>query len=165
MELSIDNTIDDDEYVDPTTEAYNFDEYDDVSGAVDHEIPISGNSDSQLEAGQVNGNVGPQPVSFDTTYLVNRHQMSFAAFIGVNHHGHSILLGCALVTRENTTSFKWMVSNWPAAMGGVAYVGIITDQDESIKQALHESVFESKRTRSWSRAFQRPSLTKEVFYA
>ncbi|KAH6762419.1 hypothetical protein C2S52_019852 [Perilla frutescens var. hirtella] len=77
-------------------------------------------------------------VSFDTTYLVNRHQMPFAAFIGVNHHGHSILLGCTLVTQENTSSFKWMFSNWLAAMGGVAPVGIITDQDESIKQALFE---------------------------
>ncbi|KAH6775420.1 hypothetical protein C2S52_012981 [Perilla frutescens var. hirtella] len=45
-------------------------------------------------------------VSFDTTYLVNRHQLPFAAFIGVNHHGHSILLGCVLVTQENTSSFK-----------------------------------------------------------
>ncbi|KAH6838092.1 hypothetical protein C2S53_001183 [Perilla frutescens var. hirtella] len=64
-------------------------------------------------------------LSFDTTYLINRHQMPFAAFIGVNHH-------------ENTSSFKWMFSNWLAAMGGVAHVSIITDQDESIKQALHE---------------------------
>ncbi|KAH6760672.1 hypothetical protein C2S51_017621 [Perilla frutescens var. frutescens] len=77
-------------------------------------------------------------VSFDTTYLVNRHQMSFAAFIGVNHHGNSILLGCALVTQENTSSFKWIFSNWLAAMSGVVPVGIITDQDESIKQALFE---------------------------
>lgn len=45
-------------------------------------------------------------VSFDTTYLVNRYEMPFGAFIGVNHHGHSILLGCALVVNEDSGSFK-----------------------------------------------------------
>ncbi|KAL8459052.1 hypothetical protein ACS0TY_036505 [Phlomoides rotata] len=40
-------------------------------------------------------------VSFDTTYLVNRYKMHFESIVGVNHHGHSILLGCALVTHED----------------------------------------------------------------
>ena len=33
-------------------------------------------------------------VSFDTTYLTNKYDMPFAPFVGVNHHGQSILLGC-----------------------------------------------------------------------
>ncbi|XP_040998443.1 protein FAR1-RELATED SEQUENCE 5-like isoform X3 [Juglans microcarpa x Juglans regia] len=32
-------------------------------------------------------------VTFDTTYLINRYGIPFAAFVGVNHHGQSILLG------------------------------------------------------------------------
>ncbi|XP_042988761.1 protein FAR1-RELATED SEQUENCE 5-like [Carya illinoinensis] len=32
-------------------------------------------------------------VTFDTTYLTNRYEMPFAPFVGVNHHGQSILLG------------------------------------------------------------------------
>ncbi|XP_020266605.1 protein FAR1-RELATED SEQUENCE 4-like [Asparagus officinalis] len=32
-------------------------------------------------------------VTFDTTYLTNKYDMSFAPFVGVNHHGQSILLG------------------------------------------------------------------------
>ncbi|XP_041001654.1 protein FAR1-RELATED SEQUENCE 5-like [Juglans microcarpa x Juglans regia] len=32
-------------------------------------------------------------VTFDTTYLTNRYGMPFAPFVGVNHHGQSILLG------------------------------------------------------------------------
>ncbi|KAH6792035.1 hypothetical protein C2S52_002512 [Perilla frutescens var. hirtella] len=75
-------------------------------------------------------------LSFDTTYLVNRHQMPFAAFVGVNHHGQSILLGCALVTHEDAESFKWIFSNWLEAMGGVYPTGIITDQCDSIRNAL-----------------------------
>ncbi|XP_057786803.1 protein FAR1-RELATED SEQUENCE 2-like [Salvia miltiorrhiza] len=77
-------------------------------------------------------------VSFDTTYLVNRYHMPFATVVGINHHHQSILLGCALLTHEQSESFKWFFSNWLDAMGGVAPTAILTDQCESIKNALKE---------------------------
>ncbi|KAH6810959.1 hypothetical protein C2S51_024721 [Perilla frutescens var. frutescens] len=67
-------------------------------------------------------------LSFDITYLMN----------SVNHHGHSILLGCALVTHEDVASFKWIFSNWLEAMVGVHPTSIITNQCESIKNALKD---------------------------
>ncbi|XP_027915202.1 protein FAR1-RELATED SEQUENCE 5-like [Vigna unguiculata] len=42
-------------------------------------------------------------VSFDTTYLTNKYDMPFAPFVGINHHGQSILLGCGLLSKEDTT--------------------------------------------------------------
>jgi len=44
-------------------------------------------------------------VSFDTTYLTNKYDMRFAPFVGVNHHGQSILLGCGLLSLEDTSTF------------------------------------------------------------
>ena len=44
-------------------------------------------------------------VTFDTTYLTNKYEMPFAPFVGVNHHGQSILFGAALISRENTETF------------------------------------------------------------
>ncbi|XP_040994244.1 protein FAR1-RELATED SEQUENCE 5-like [Juglans microcarpa x Juglans regia] len=41
-------------------------------------------------------------VTFDTTYLTNRYGMPFAPFVGVNHHGQSILLGAGLISNEDT---------------------------------------------------------------
>jgi hypothetical protein len=41
-------------------------------------------------------------VTFDTSYLVNKYDMPFAVFVGVNHHGQSTLLGCRLVSGEDT---------------------------------------------------------------
>jgi len=38
-------------------------------------------------------------ITFDTTYLTNKHDMPFAPFVGVNHHGQSMLLGCALLSK------------------------------------------------------------------
>jgi len=44
-------------------------------------------------------------VSFDTTYLIDKYGMSFTPFIGVNHHGQSILLSCGLLSLEDTLTF------------------------------------------------------------
>ncbi|XP_020963732.1 protein FAR-RED IMPAIRED RESPONSE 1-like [Arachis ipaensis] len=45
-------------------------------------------------------------VTFDTTYKTNRYDMPFESFVGVNHHGMSTLLGCALLRNEDTLFFK-----------------------------------------------------------
>ncbi|KAF8405744.1 hypothetical protein HHK36_007821 [Tetracentron sinense] len=45
-------------------------------------------------------------VTFDTTYLTNRYDMSFAPFVGVNHHGQFVLLGMSTTQRsESMNSF------------------------------------------------------------
>ncbi|XP_022856728.1 protein FAR1-RELATED SEQUENCE 5-like [Olea europaea var. sylvestris] len=44
-------------------------------------------------------------VTFDTTYLTNKYDMSFVPFVGVNHHGQSTLFGCGLVSNEDTNTF------------------------------------------------------------
>ncbi|KAK9157430.1 hypothetical protein Scep_004004 [Stephania cephalantha] len=77
-------------------------------------------------------------VSFDTTYLVNRYRMPFATMVGVNHHGQSILLGCALISHEDVKSFDWLFTNWIRGMGNVYPRCILTDQCESIKAAVRK---------------------------
>ncbi|KAG6423166.1 hypothetical protein SASPL_113554 [Salvia splendens] len=75
-------------------------------------------------------------VSFDTTYLVNKYKMPLATVVGVNHHNQSILLGCGLLSHEQSESFKWFFSNWLLAMKGVQPTAMLTDQCESIKIAV-----------------------------
>ena len=55
-------------------------------------------------------------VTFDTTYLVNKYDMPFAPFVGVNHHGQSTLLGCGLISKEDTESFSWLFQTWMTCM-------------------------------------------------
>ncbi|GFP86055.1 protein far1-related sequence 5 [Phtheirospermum japonicum] len=62
--------------------------------------------------------------------------MPFAPFIGVNHHGQSILLGCGLLASEDTDSFIWIFSAWLECMRGKTPIGIITDQDLAMKAAI-----------------------------
>ncbi|XP_035549729.1 protein FAR1-RELATED SEQUENCE 5-like [Juglans regia] len=75
-------------------------------------------------------------VTFDTTYLTNRYGMPFAPFVGVNHHGQSILLGAGLLSSEDTHSFVWLFRMWLACMNGRAPKAIITDQDRAMKNAI-----------------------------
>ncbi|KAF2297586.1 hypothetical protein GH714_036876 [Hevea brasiliensis] len=77
-------------------------------------------------------------VSFDTTYLVNRYKLPFATIVGVNHHGQSILLGCALISHEDVNTFKWLFMTWLEAMEDVHPNSILTDQCESMRKAIRE---------------------------
>lgn len=75
-------------------------------------------------------------VTFDTTYLTNRYGMPFAPFVGVNHHGQSILLGAGLISSEDTQTFVWLFQTWLQCMDGIAPKAIITDQDRAMKNAI-----------------------------
>jgi len=75
-------------------------------------------------------------VSFDTTYLTNKYDMPFAPFVGVNHHGQSILLGCGLVSAEDTSTFVWLFRCWLRCMSNKAPEGIITDQCKAMHNAI-----------------------------
>ncbi|CAH9116563.1 unnamed protein product [Cuscuta epithymum] len=75
-------------------------------------------------------------ITFDTTYLTNRYDMPFAPFVGVNHHGKSLLMGCGLVSNEDTQTFVWLFKAWLECMNGIAPMGIITDQDRAMQNAI-----------------------------
>ncbi|VFQ87537.1 unnamed protein product [Cuscuta campestris] len=75
-------------------------------------------------------------VTFDTTYLTNKYELRFAPFVGVNHHGQSVLLGCGLIAHEDTESFVWLFKTWLQCMEGVPPQGIITDQDQAMAKAI-----------------------------
>ncbi|XP_028121470.1 protein FAR1-RELATED SEQUENCE 6-like [Camellia sinensis] len=85
-------------------------------------------------------------VTFDTTYLVNKYDMPFAPFIGVNHHGQSTLLGCGLISHENIETFTWLFKSWLACISGCPPNAIITDQDKAMKKAI-QIVFPNVRHR------------------
>ncbi|RYR18582.1 hypothetical protein Ahy_B03g063209 [Arachis hypogaea] len=74
-------------------------------------------------------------VSVDSTYSTNRHGLPFVSFVGVNHHGRSTLLGCALLGNEEIASYEWVFSQWVKCVG-TAPQRIITDQCKSICRAI-----------------------------
>ncbi|XP_039119452.1 protein FAR1-RELATED SEQUENCE 6-like isoform X2 [Dioscorea cayenensis subsp. rotundata] len=75
-------------------------------------------------------------ISFDTTYLTNKYDMSFAPFVRVNHHGQTVLLGCGLLSKEDTETYIWLFRTWLECMSGKAPNAIITDQCMAIQGAV-----------------------------
>lgn len=77
-------------------------------------------------------------ISFDTTYLTNRYGLPFALFVGVNHHGQFILLGCGLLVNETAETYTWLFKMWLSCMGGKPPNVIITDQCKDIRGGIEE---------------------------
>ncbi|KAK6928963.1 Zinc finger, SWIM-type [Dillenia turbinata] len=75
-------------------------------------------------------------VIFDTMYRPNQFQIPFAPFTGVNHHGQTVLFGCALILDESESSFSWIFRTWLSAMNDRPPVSITTDQDRAIQVAV-----------------------------
>ncbi|KAL0909980.1 hypothetical protein M5K25_020899 [Dendrobium thyrsiflorum] len=77
-------------------------------------------------------------VSLDTTYVTNKYDMPLATFVGVNHHGQSVLLGCALLSDESTETYIWLLKAWIACMSGQLPKALISDHCKSIQIAVSE---------------------------
>lgn len=71
-------------------------------------------------------------VTFDTTYSTNKYDMPFAPFVGVNHHGNSVLLSCG--SNEDIQTFVWFFESWLSCMLGVPPRAIITDQCKAMQR-------------------------------
>lgn len=75
-------------------------------------------------------------VFFDTYYVTNRYRMPLVPIVGVNNHFQYILLGCALVGEETTSTFVWLMQTWLKAVGSQAPRVVITDQDKFLEEAI-----------------------------
>ncbi|KAG7019782.1 Protein FAR-RED IMPAIRED RESPONSE 1, partial [Cucurbita argyrosperma subsp. argyrosperma] len=79
-------------------------------------------------------------VFFDTTYIKNEYRLSFAPFIGVNHHCQFVLLGCSLVADETKSTYAWLMRAWLRSMHKCPPKVILTIQDEALKEAIAEEL-------------------------
>ncbi|CAL9138735.1 unnamed protein product [Musa acuminata var. zebrina] len=75
-------------------------------------------------------------VVLDTTYVINKYDLPLATFVGVNHHGQLVLLGCCLLSDETMETYVWLFKAWIACMYGEFPKALITDQSKSIQSAV-----------------------------
>ncbi|KAL2487013.1 Protein FAR1-RELATED SEQUENCE 5 [Abeliophyllum distichum] len=95
----------------------------------EHNHPLATPSRSYAYFGDV--------VVFDTTYNTNRYSMVFGPFVGVNHHGRTVIFGYGLLSDETTKSFVWLFTKFIEAMPNHAALEvIITNQDAAIVRAI-----------------------------
>ncbi|XP_010553350.1 PREDICTED: protein FAR1-RELATED SEQUENCE 8 [Tarenaya hassleriana] len=77
-------------------------------------------------------------VAFDTTCLSNKHDIPLVAFVGINHHGDSILLGCGLLSDQSFETYVWVFRAWLTCISGRPPQTIITDQSRTVQSAVSE---------------------------
>lgn len=77
-------------------------------------------------------------VAFDTACLSNNYDIPLFAFLGVNHHGESILLGCGLIAEETTETYIWLFRAWLTCMSGRPPQTIISDKCKIMQNAIAE---------------------------
>ncbi|WOL00901.1 protein FAR1-RELATED SEQUENCE 6-like [Canna indica] len=75
-------------------------------------------------------------VLLDTTYVINKYDLPLATFVGVNHHGQLVLLGCCLLSDETMETYTWLFKAWIACMYGEFPKALITDQSKGIQGAV-----------------------------
>ncbi|XP_056691675.1 protein FAR1-RELATED SEQUENCE 5-like [Spinacia oleracea] len=97
-------------------------------------------------------------IKFDTTFSVNRFRMSFAPFIGINHHGSSIIFGAALIMHEDTETFVWMFEQflkfclWHLLQNAVKNLGSNAnwkDIDRLIRTTVHDMMDQEEFDEAW----------------
>ncbi|XP_029148273.1 protein FAR1-RELATED SEQUENCE 5-like [Arachis hypogaea] len=136
----------------------------DVRNYITREVRNIFEEDDAKEFGKAAFDYFRDVVSFDTTYNTNmysvhsyiffmfseciyfgsprsacflcKYNLVLDSFVGMNHHGQSTILGCALMENEDIQSFKWLFECWLRCMGGKALKGILTDQCASIQRAI-----------------------------
>ncbi|KAL6335458.1 hypothetical protein AAG906_029701 [Vitis piasezkii] len=81
-------------------------------------------------------------VAIDTTCLTFKYEVPLVSFIGVNHHGHRVLLGCGLVAGETIESYIWLFRAWLTCMLGRPPQTIITAQCRTLQASVADVFLE-----------------------
>ncbi|KAL1358779.1 hypothetical protein AAHE18_04G058600 [Arachis hypogaea] len=77
-------------------------------------------------------------IYFDNTYLSSKYEIPLVAFVGINHHGQSVLLGCGLLAGETIESYVWLFRAWITSLSGCSPQTIITDKCKVLQSAIAE---------------------------
>lgn len=86
-------------------------------------------------------------ITFDVMYLQHsRASRPLATLLGVNNHGHLVLLGCGLLSGDSKENYVWLLKRWLSCMNGKSPEAITTGYSDVITEAVAE-VFPNARHR------------------
>ncbi|KAK1441311.1 hypothetical protein QVD17_07158 [Tagetes erecta] len=84
-------------------------------------------------------------VAFDGTYRLNKYDMIFVPFTGVDNHNRNITLGAAILGNETAEMSKWLLQSYVKVFV-FAPLFIVTNQDAAMRRAV-EDVLPTSRHR------------------
>ncbi|XP_057517941.1 protein FAR1-RELATED SEQUENCE 5-like [Amaranthus tricolor] len=75
-------------------------------------------------------------ISIDATYSINKYNLVFVPFTGVDNHKWCVTFAIGLSSKEDVASYAWLFQTFLNAMEGKQPYSIITDQDPVVTIAL-----------------------------
>jgi zinc finger SWIM domain-containing protein 3 len=75
-------------------------------------------------------------VVFDSTYRVNKYNLPFVPFIGVNHHRSTTVFEFGIVSDEKTKSYVWLLEAFLESVQQNHLRSVITDGDHIMAKAI-----------------------------
>jgi len=102
-------------------------------------------------------------VCFDTVYLTYQFIIPLVAFLGINHHGQFVLLGCGLLGDESPETFSWLFKKWLKCMNDKAPEAIITTHSRPVVKAASEVFLNTRhRYNLWHIMKELPEMSGRV---
>jgi hypothetical protein len=102
-------------------------------------------------------------VCFDTVYLTYQFVIPLVAFLGINHHGQFVLLGCGLLGDESPETFSWLFKKWLKCMNDKAPEAIITTHSRPVVKAASEVFLNTRhRYNLWHIMKELPEMSGRV---
>lgn len=86
-------------------------------------------------------------ITLDVMYLQHAHaNLPLVTLLGVNNHGHLVLLGCGLLSKDSKENYVWLLKRWLSCMNGKPPEAITTSYLDVVAEAVAE-VFPNARHR------------------
>ncbi|KAM0962621.1 hypothetical protein ACFX13_022140 [Malus domestica] len=73
---------------------------------------------------------------FDATHRLDAYGMLLGIWLGVDNHGMTCFLGCALLRDENMQPFSWALKTFLGFIKGKAPQTMLTDHNMWLKEAI-----------------------------
>ncbi|KAM0826677.1 hypothetical protein ACQ4PT_068717 [Festuca glaucescens] len=78
-------------------------------------------------------------VTLDVMYLQHsRGSLPLVTLLGVNNHGHLVLLGCGLLSKDGKENYVWLLKRWLSCMNGKPPEAITTSYSDAVAEAVAE---------------------------
>ncbi|XP_010033973.2 protein FAR1-RELATED SEQUENCE 6 [Eucalyptus grandis] len=103
-------------------------------------------------------------VAIDTTFFGQEFDILLVSFIGVNHHGQPVLLGCGLLAGETFELYVWLLRAWLTCILGRPPQTIISDQCKALQAAIFDVFPRASHCIDLTKVMRRISERLEITY-
>ncbi|XP_012833257.1 PREDICTED: protein FAR1-RELATED SEQUENCE 5-like [Erythranthe guttata] len=77
-------------------------------------------------------------ILFDSTYKTNIYRFPIVLLSGVNSHLCTCIFGVAIMYKETTQQYTWLLQTFQKFMNGIAPAAVLTDQDAAMCAAIRD---------------------------